>query len=143
MFRKNLFPDAEHAVEIAGDPRFERVHVGALARRRMGAVRARGPRGLHGPRHARLVVGEHGEVTLEALRQRELRIGGERALEVLGRVDLVLEIGEHRAIVRRARLGRGRDRQSVQIVRHGFTFAAIAKSSAQSQSSGSRGEQAA
>ncbi len=68
MVGEDGFPNREGAVEVAGNPGFQSVHMGLLACRRLGHQRPCGPRRLGGRRHACLLVEQHGEIALEAMR---------------------------------------------------------------------------
>ena len=117
MVGEDRFPDRERTVEVAFSPGFESLHMGLLARRRLGRQRPRGPRRLRGRRHPRLLVEQHGEIALEAVREAKLRIGRKAARQMFPRIEARLEKARKRALHRRARLGgRGRNRQAMNVL---------------------------
>src|SRR5262249_50531184 len=85
------FPDRKRAVEVAGSPGVKRLHMGLLARRRLGHQRTRSARRLAGRRHTALLVEHHGEIALEPMRPPEPRLGCKRARQMSPRIEAELE----------------------------------------------------
>ncbi len=75
MVVEDAFPDRERAIEVAGNPRLERADMRPLAGGGLDGQRARRLRGRRSGRHIRLLVGQHGEIALQAVGEAELRIG--------------------------------------------------------------------
>src|SRR5262249_426683 len=66
---------------------------------------------------AGLLVEQHGEIALGAVREAELRIGRKAARQMFPRIEAKLEKARKRALHRRARLGgRGRNRQAMKVL---------------------------
>jgi len=117
MIGEDRFPGRQRTVEVAFNPGFQSLHMGLLARRRLGRQCPRGLRRLRGRCHARLLVEQHGEIALETVRQAELRVGRKAARQMFPRIQAKLEKARQRALHRRARLGgRGRNRQAMKIL---------------------------
>ena len=112
-------PRRQRRVELAIDPGLQRGHVQLLARGGIDAQPARGGSGLAGGGDDGLLVGEHGHVALQAMRQREIRGDCQQRGEALGRIGAVAEIAGYHMVERRGR-GGGicRNRQSLRIMTH-------------------------
>jgi hypothetical protein len=90
-----------------------------LARARGSAEAPRRPRGLDRDREIRLLVGQHGEIALEAMRQRKVAIGREHLGKARCHIGAIFQIAQHRAVERGRRLRRGRrNRQSMDVAVH-------------------------
>ena len=118
MPAEDLLPGAERAVEIAGDPGIERRDMRLLARSGFCAEAPRVLRGVLRDRHVRLLVGEHREIALQAMRERELAVGRKRIREPLARIGAIFQIAHQRAIECGRAFCARRNRKPVNVVLH-------------------------
>ena len=79
MRAQDRLPRGDGTIELAVGPGGQRGDVVALALRRVGGERLRGARLLERDRNDRLLEGEHREIALHAMREREVRIGLQHA----------------------------------------------------------------
>ena len=81
---QNRLPQGDGAIEFSLGPGGERGDMGAFARGGAGGKRLRGARRFDGDRNGSLLEGQHGEISLHAMREREVRISLSRTVRRAG-----------------------------------------------------------
>ena len=98
MLGQDLFPDLRGTVRLAVDPAPQRRDMRTLARCRLCGEARRIRRGHFGDRHRGLLVGQHGEIALQAMRQAELGVGLEQRRHALRSISAITQIAHQRVV---------------------------------------------
>ena len=120
MGAQDRLPQGDGTIELALGPGGQGGDVAALARGGAGGKRLRGARRLDGDRNDGLLEGEHGEIALHAMREREVRIGFQHGGETGGRIGSVGEVAGDEMVEGSGSLGAGgREGEAAGIEMHG------------------------
>ena len=120
MGAQDRLPYGDGTFELALGPGGQGGDVAALARRGVGSPRLRGARRHDGGRNDGLLEGEHGEIALHAMRQREVRIGFQQRSETGGRIGSLGEVAGDQMVEGSGSLGAGgREGEAAVIEMHG------------------------
>jgi hypothetical protein len=117
---QDRFPQGNGTIELAIGPRGERGDVVELSLRRARGKRMRGARFLDRDRNERLLEGEHREIALHAVRQREVGIGPQHGVETIRRIGSIGEVARDEMVEGcGSRCARCRDGKTARIEMHG------------------------
>jgi hypothetical protein len=120
MRAQDRLPQGDGTIELAVGPRGQGGDVAALARGRAGGKRVRSARLLDGDWNGSLLEGEHGEIALHAMREREVRVGFQHGFESVGRIGPVGEVAGDEMVEGSGSLGAGgREGEPADIEMHG------------------------